>query len=187
MIVNALKIAIGLALVSATAGPAFAQSITAEVRTFAGQTYRLTDVSLEVPYTIVPPRKDDAGPAETAPTTGPRTPMLFGSAAQIGHFLDRGPDPLQGQRQSEIVTLQKDGVEVRLALAALQSLSFTRTRIISTLPPYVAPDHYRHAATAVLLDGSRVVGDYVNFGTTFLRGRTPHGRVDVPWGDIETV
>jgi hypothetical protein len=187
MIGNALKLAIGLALVTATAGPAAAQSITAEVRTFAGQTYRLTDVSLEVLYTIVPPRNNDAGPAETAPTTGPRTPMLFGSAAQIGRFLNGGPDPLQGQRQSETVTLRKNGVDVQVFLAALDSLSFTRTRIVSTLPPYVAPEHYRHAATAVLLDGTRIDGDYVNLGTTFLRGRTSNERVDIPWQDIETM
>jgi hypothetical protein len=186
MIANALRIAIGLVIVGATAGPAVAQSITAEVRTFGGQTYHLTDVSMEVLYTIVLP-KGDAGPSETAPTTGPRTPMLFGSAAQIGRFLDRGPDPLQGQRQSETVTLRKNGVEVRLPLAAVDTLSFTRTRIVSTLPPYVASEHYRHTATAVLLDGSRIEGNYVNLGTTFLRGRTPYERVDIPWQDIETV
>jgi hypothetical protein len=39
----------------------------------------------------------------------------------------------------------------------------------------------------VLLDGSRIEGDYVNLGTTFLRGRTPYERVDIPWQDIETV
>ena len=187
MIGNALKLAIGLALVTATAGPAAAQSITAEVRTFAGQTYRLTDITLEVLYTIVPPRNNDAGPAETAPTTGPRTPMLFGSAAQIGRFLNGGPDPLQGQRQSETVTLRKNGVDVQIPLGALDSLSFTRARIVSTLPPYVAAEHYRHAATAVLVDGSRIEGDYVNLGTTFLRGRTSYERVDIPWQDIETV
>jgi len=189
MIGNALKIAMGLALVTATAAPAAAQSITAEVRTFAGQTYRLTDISLEVLYTIVPPRKEDVGPspAETAPTTGPRTPMLFGSAAQIGRFLDRGPEPLQGQRQSETVTLRKNGVEVRLPMSEMSSLSFTRVRVPSTLPPYVAVEHYRHAATAVLLDGTRVDGDYVNLGTAFLRGRTASARVDIPWQDIETL
>jgi len=189
MIWNALKLTIGLVMVTATAGPAVAQSITADVTTFAGQTYRLTDVSLEVLYTIVTPKNEDAGPgpAETAPTTGPRTPMLFGSAAQIGRFLDRGPEPLQGQRQSETVTLRQNGVEVRVVLAEMSSLSFTRVRVPSTLPPYVAAEHYRHAATAVLLDGSRVEADYVNLGTTVFRGRTPRGRVDVPWGEIKTV
>lgn len=187
MIPNALKIAIGFALVTATAAPAVGQSITAEVRTFTGQTYRVTEVSLEVRYTIVPPTKNDVGPAETAPTTGPRTPMLFGSAAQIGQFLDKGPDPLQGQRQSETVTLRKNGVEVQVPLGALDSLTFTRTRIVSTLPSYVAAEHYRHAATAVLQDGTRIDADYVNLGTTFLRGRTPQVRVDIPWQDIETL
>src|SRR5438874_4957904 len=163
---NAFTVVIGLAVIVGTAGPALAQSLTADVRTFAGHTYRLADVSLEMLYTIMPPRKDDAGPADTAPTTGARTPMLFGSASQIGQFLDKAPAPLQAQRQSETVTLRRDGTEVRLPLTELTSLAFKRTRITSTLPPHVAPQHYRHAVTAVLLDGSQLEGDYVNLGTT---------------------
>ncbi len=38
-----------------------------------------------------------------------------------------------------------------------------------------------------LPDGSRIEGDDVSLGTTFLRGRTAHGTVDVPWQHIETV
>jgi hypothetical protein len=85
------------------------------------------------------------------------------------------------------VTLRKNGVDVQVPLTALDSLSFTRTRVVSTLPPYVASEHYRHAATAVLRDGTRLDGDYVNLGTSFLRGRAPQQRVDIPWQDIETV
>jgi hypothetical protein len=184
---HALQIAIGLAVLAATVGPARAQMATAEVRTFAGQTYRLTDASLEVLYTIMLPKKDEGGPSETAPTTGARAPMLFGSAAAINRFLDKGPEPLQGRRQSETLTLHKDGVEMRVPLAELSTLSFMRQRIRSGLPPHVAPEHYRYAATAVLLDGTRLEGDYVNLGTTFVRGRTPQGRIDIPWEQIETV
>ena len=184
---NALKAAIGLVVLAATAGSAPAQSPTAEIRTFAGETYRLTDASLEVLYTIMIPKKDDAGPSETAPTTGARTPMLFGSAAAIGRFLDKGPEPLQGRRQSETLTLERDGVETRVLLAEVSTLTFMRQRIRSGLPPHVAPEHYRYAATAVMLDGSRIEGDYVNLGTTFVRGRTAHGRIDIPWDQIETV
>ncbi len=185
---NALMIAIGVAVLAATVGQARAQTATAEVRTFAGQTYRLTDASLEVLYTNVPPTKDNGGqPSDTAPTTGARTPMLFGSASSISQFLDKQPDPLLGHRQSETVTLRTGGVEMRVPLAEINALSLTRQPIRSTLPPHVAPEHFRYAATVVLNDGTRVDGDYVNLGTTYLRGRTPHGRIDIPWEQIETV
>jgi hypothetical protein len=184
---NALTLAMGLAVLAVTAGPVRAQSVTAEVRTFAGQTYRLTDASLEVLYTIVVPRKDQGGPSETAPTTGARTPMLFGSAASISQFLDKGPEPLQGHRQSDTLTLRKDGVEMRVSLADVSALHFMRERVRSTLPPHLSPHHYRYAATAVLLDGTRIEGDYVNLGTTFVRGRAAQGRLDIPWDEIETL
>lgn len=184
---NALKIALGVAVLAATAGSAHAQAPAAEVRTYAGQTYRLTDVSLDVLYTIQLPKQDGGGPAEDAPTTGAKTPMLFGSAAAVGRFLDKGPEPLQGHRQSETLTLSKDGVETRVALAEVSTLTFMRQRIRSGLPPHVAPQHYRYAATAVMVDGTIVEGDYVNLGTTVVRGGTPHGRIDIPWEHIETV
>lgn len=184
---NAWTLAIALVVLTATAGPAPAQEPTAEVRTFAGQTYRLTGASLEVLYTIMVPKKDGAEPAEGAATTGARTPMLFGSAASISRFLEKGPEPLQGHRQSEMLTLRKDGVEVRVPLAELRALNFMRQRIRSGLPPYVVSEHYRYAATAVLVDGTIVEGDYVNLGTTFVRGQTATGRIDIPWEQIETV
>ena len=133
------------------------------------------------------PKEDGGGPAEDAPTTGAKTPMLFGSAAAVGRFLDKGPEPLQGHRQSETLTLSKDGVETRVPLAEVSTLTFMRQRIRSGLPPHVAPQHYRYAATAVMVDGTIVEGDYVNLGTTVVRGGTPHGRIDIPWEQIETV
>jgi hypothetical protein len=66
------------------------------------------------------------------------------------------------------------------------ALFFTRQPTRSSLPSYAA-GHYRYAATAVLADGSRIEGDEVSLGTTFLRGRTAQGTVDVPWQHIETV
>jgi len=184
---NALKIALGVAVLAATAGSVYAQAPAAEVRTYAGQTYRLTDVSLDVRYTIQLPKQDGSGAAEDAPTTGAKTPMLFGSAAAVGRFLDKGPEPLQGHRQSETLTLSKDGVETRVTLAEVSTLTFMRQRIRSGLPPHVAPQHYRYAATAVMVDGTIVEGDYVNLGTTVVRAGTPHGRIDIPWEQIETV
>jgi hypothetical protein len=185
---NALVMAAGLVMLVANAAPAVAQTTSAEVRTWTGQTYQLAEPSLEVLYTIMVPKKDDAGgPSDTAQTTGARAPMLFGSAANIGQFLDKQPDPLQGLRQSESITLRQNRSEIRLALANIGALFFSRQPARSTLPPYVAPEHYRHSVIAVLDDGSRVEGDYVNLGTTFLRGRTATGRVDIPWDQIEIV
>jgi hypothetical protein len=184
---NALITAVGLALLIAGAVPAAAQTMTtAEVRTWTGQTYLLTEPSLEVRYTIMVPTNEGPGPSETAPTTGPRAPMLFGSAGTISQFLDKQPDPLQGHRQSDTITLRKGGTEVRLPLANVGALFFTRQPTRSPLPSYAA-GHYRYAATAVLADGSRIEGDDVSLGTTFLRGRTALGTVDVPWHHIETV
>jgi hypothetical protein len=47
--------------------------------------------------------------------------------------------------------------------------------------------HFRYAATAVMNDGSRVEGDYINLGTLVLRGQTTEGRLDISWEDIESV
>jgi hypothetical protein len=186
---NALVTAAGLMMLIAGATPAGAQTTSAEVRTWTGQTYQLSEPSLEVLYTIMVPKKDDAGggPSDTAQTTGARAPMLFGSASNIGQFLDKNPDPLQGNRQSEAITLRQNQSEIRLPLASIGALFFAREPARSTLPYYATSGHYRYSVIAVLDDGSRVEGDYVNLGTTFLRGRTAQGRVDIPWDQIEIV
>jgi len=185
---TAWVIAAVFAVLVADAATARGQTMSAEVRTWAGQVYQLTDPSFEVLYTIVVPKKDEgAAPSESAPTTGARTPTLFGSASTISQFLDKAPDPLFGHRQSETITLRKDGAEIQVPLASLGALFFTRQPARSTLPTYAAADHYRYSATAVLNDGSRIEADYVSLGTTFLRGRTAHGRVDIPWDHIEVV
>jgi hypothetical protein len=184
---NALVVAVALAVLVAGAAPAGAQTLRAEVRTWTGQVYQLTDTSLEVLYTIMLPKKDEGpGPSETGPSTA-KGPMLFGSASAIGEFLDKQPEPLLGHRQSDTITLRKDGAEIRLPLARIGTLVFTRQAARSTLPPYVAPEHYRYSASAVLDDGSRLEADYVSLGTTFVRGRTAHGRIDIPWQHIEIV
>jgi hypothetical protein len=185
---NALVVAVALAGLLAGTGSAGGQTLKAEVRTWTGQTYQLAEPSVEVLYTIMIPRKDQGpAPSETAPTTGAKTPMLFGSASAIGEFLDQQPEPLQGHRQIETITLRKDGAEIRLPLASVDALFFARRPARRTLPPYVASEHYRYSATAVLADGSQIEADYVSLGTTFLRGRTAQGRVDIPWKHIEVV
>jgi hypothetical protein len=184
---KALVMAVSLAAFAAGAAPAGGQTMNAEVRTWTGQVYQLADPSLEVLYTIMVKPANGPEPSEGAATTGAKTPMLFGSAGAISDFLDKQPDPLHGNRQSETITLRKQGAEIRLPLASIGALFFARQPARSTLPPYVAPAHYRYSATAVLSDGSRIEADHVSLGTTFLRGRTAHGRVDIPWEHIEVV
>ena len=194
---------LALAVAAAAASPAAAQDVTAEVRTWSGQSLQLSQPSLEVFYTIVP--KEDgpggqqypgaaAGGAPGAMGSGTSTGSLVGSeiSGSIRNlsrlFRDKGPEPLQGNRQAVTVTLTQAGVERRIPLDAIKDLAFTRTQVAdSTLPPYVAPTHFRYAASALLTDGSRVDGDYVNLGTATLRGLTSQGRVEIPWQDIEVV
>jgi hypothetical protein len=179
--------AVGLTALAVTSLPVAAQSPRAEIRTWGGQVYEVSDPSLELNYTIqVPPPQGGRGPSEGAATTGAKTPMLFGTAEAIGDFLDKQPEPIQAHRLRETITLQKGGAEIRLALNSVNALFFSRQPVPTSLPPYVA-QQYRYSATAVLDDGSRIEGTYVNLGTTFLRGRTPQGRVDIPWDQIEVV
>ena len=182
---SVLRLIIGLAGVVIVVAPGAAQEPVAEVRTWSGPTRRLSQPSLEVFYTILVKRAEGAQSQEASPSTP--APMLFGSTTSLSGMLDKKPEPLSGQRQAEVVTLQKDAVERRIPLLSLASLVFTRQPVVSSLPPYLAPTHCRYAATAVLLDGTTVEGDYVNLGTTILRGTASDGRVEIPWHEIETL
>ena len=98
-----------------------------------------------------------------------------------------GPDSKQGRRRQEVITLGlfRDQIEIRVPLANVSEMTFSRHSVNSTLPSYFARDHFRHAATLKLADGSTVVGDYVNLGTAILRGTSAEGTVDIPWHQIE--
>jgi len=171
--------------------PSAAQDTSAEVRTWGGQSWRLGQPSLEVFYTIPAPPKGGAPESYGAPPPsggGSSSLSMSGSVQALSSFLDTGPGPKQGHRQAEHITIRYGGVETRLPLASITSLTFTRQLVSSSsLPPYYASRHFRYAATAVLTDGSRVEGDYVNLGTLILRGQTAEGRLDISWEDIESV
>ncbi|HWN90467.1 MAG TPA: hypothetical protein VNQ15_03620 [Verrucomicrobiae bacterium] len=179
-----IGLVIGLAGVAIAVAPVAAQEPVAEVRTWSGETLRLSQPSLEVFYTI-PVKEEDPPPSDAAASTAP--PMLFGSPKAMTGMLEKKPDPLSGQRQAESVTLQKGGVERRIPLLSVASLVFTRRPVVSALPSYLAATHFRYAATAVLLDGTTVEADYVNLGTTILRGTASDGRIEIPWHEIETL
>lgn len=187
----AMALSIGFAV------PAVAQDVTAEVRTWTGQSLRLDQPSLEVYYTIVPGKEKEGGAPATpvggapgAATGGGGTAgvTLSGTAKALGTFLDQGSESMQGHRQARTLTLRRGSVETRVPVGSIASLAFTRQPVKNTtLPPHVAGTHFRYGATVVLTDGSRLEGDYVNLGTTLLRGTTPQGRVDIPWEEIETI
>ena len=199
MLIGSLTLAVAAAAVS----PAAAQDVTAEVRTWSGQSVQLSQPSLEVFYTILPKTEEGGGGGYSGASAGGAPGTMgsgSGSGSQIGTeisgsirslsklFKDKGPEPLQGNRQILTVSLTQAGVERRIPLDAIKDLAFTRTQVAdSTLPPYVVPTHFRYAASALLTDGSRVDGDYVNLGTATLRGLTSQGRVEIPWQDIEVV
>jgi hypothetical protein len=187
-----------LVVLGAAALPAAAQDVTAEVKTWAGQSLRLSQPSLEVFYTIVPAEEGQVPGAAGGP------PGSMGSAASSGSligtevrgslqsltrlFSGGGPEPLQGNRQAQTVAVRQAGIERSIPVDTIRDLAFRREHVSnSTLPPYVAPTHFRYSASLVLNDGSRVDADYVNLGTIVLRGLTPEGRVDIPWQDIEVV
>lgn len=185
------KVLIGLVALAGLAAavvPAAAQEVTAEVRTWEGQSWRLTQPSLEIFYTIMPE------PTKAAAPEGEATRISleeFASRSQLererARALEQGPT-MQGHQQTEVLTLSRNGIETQIPLASIRSLQFFRQPVEkSPLPPYVAATHFRTSAAAVLVDGSRVEGDYVNLGTTVLRGMTPQGRVDIPWQEIENV
>ena len=191
-----------LMVAAAAASPAAAQDVTAEVRTWSGQSLQLSQPSFEVFYTIVP--KEDSGGGQGYSGASGGAPGAMGSGTSTGSlvgteisgsirnlsrlFKDKGPEPLQGNRQAVTVSLTQAGVERRIALEAIKDLAFRRIQVAdSTLPPYMAPTHFRYAASALLTDGSRVDGDYVNLGSAVLRGLTSQGRVEIPWQDIEVV
>ncbi len=180
-----IGLVIALAGVAIAAAPVAAQEPVAEVRTWSGETLRLSQPSLEVFYSIPVKAEDASQPSEAeAPAT---SPMLFGSPKAMTGMLEKKPDPMSGQRQAESVTLQKGGVERRIPLLSVASLVFTRRPVVSALPSYLAATHFRYAATAVLLDGTTVEADYVNLGTTILRGTASDGRIEIPWHEIETL
>ncbi len=202
MTARALVLLVAVLLVMVSGTPGIAQELTAEVRTWAGQSFRLVDAGLEVFYSILPPSEVQGG-QPAAPGGGPAmgaaygaTPQtgrfsgvqLFGGTESLGQYFRGGPEPLQGHRRAESVTLYREGVATRIPVANLATLTFGRQPVTnSTLPPYLAPSDIHYRATAQLTDGTRVEGDYVNLGNALLRGSTPEGRVEIPWKDIEVV
>lgn len=186
-----------IASVALWAAPTAAQDVTAEVRTWAGHSWRLAQPSLEVFYTIPAPNQGGPDPYTAGPTGNTSSgqvgsgsaalPVMSGSVGALQSYFEGGPEPRQGHRQADYVTVRLGGVERQIPVASIASLTFARQQVQSTLPPYYSGRHFRYTATAVLTDGSQVDADYVNLGTLVLRGQTGEGRLDLPWQEIQSI
>ncbi len=197
--------------VAATSCPAAAETRSVDVRTHSGLTLRINEALLTAAYTILPrPLYNQTGgqlgatPGQEAPPP-PRPPapngaagaafgILFTSAAIGGSRNGNGqlrpddmPDPMLAERVIDALTIARGDVEVRIPVEQLATLTIVRIPIASPLPSYVAGSHVRHAASAVLRDGSRIDGDYLSTGTIVLRGTTAAGRVQIPLEDVESL
>ena len=197
---------LALAGLAGLALPAQAQDVTADVKTWSGQSWRLSQPSLEVFYTIV--SKSQEEPAGRGGSSGGSSAMdrvtTFNSLSLGGlggglaadpslvtverYFGKKAPDTVQGHRQGEDIMAYRGGVATKIPLGNISSITFKRQPVRdSSLPPYVAGTHARYAADIALVDGTRIDADYVNLGTALLRGTTPDGRIDIPWQDIEVL
>jgi hypothetical protein len=202
---HALIAILALAWVVPFALPAQAQDVSADVKTWSGRSWRLSQPSLEIFYSIVSKPQEQAatggsaGPGSTGmdKVTSFSSLTLGGlsresvdpSLATLGRFFGKSaPETIQGHRQGQEITAYRGGVATQIPLANISSITFKRQPVRdSSLPPYVAATHMRYAADIALADGTRVDADYVNLGTAILRGTTPDGRVDIPWQDIEVL
>ena len=201
----ALIAILALIWVAALALPVPAQDITADVKTWSGQSWRLSQPSLEVFYTIVSKPQEQSG-AESAGSTGgggmdkvtTLNSMTLGSLSResvdpslvtLNRFFGKSaPETIQGHRQGQEITAYRGGVATQVPLGNISSIIFKRQPVRdSSLPPYVAGTHIRHSADIALVDGGRIDADYGNLGTAILRGTTPDGRLDIPWQDIEVL
>src|SRR5262249_38696711 len=149
---------VGVALLASLAlwaAPVAAQDVTAEVRTWDGQSWRIAQPSLEMFYTIPPASKGanpsdpyTAGPSGNTAGGSPATAMgsglsMSGSIGQLQSYFDDGSGPRQGRRQADYITVRRGGVERQIPFSSIASVTFARHPVPSTLPAYYVNRHFR--------------------------------------------
>ena len=178
------------------AGSALAQESSANIRTYQGVSTKVADPSLEVFYTIGEPKGMEGGGSQGSGSQSFGTMINVSSTSSAGAGGDQSAGGgagkeaalLRGHYQANYVTVSSQGVERRLAWDQIRAMRFTRKPVNVTglqLPPYVP--HYKYAVSVNLMSGEKVEADYVNLGATVVRGSTPGGQVEIPWGEIEHV
>ena len=198
----ALTLAMLVGMLADSVVSANAEETTVTVQTRTGLSLELSQPAVEVTYTIIPPRSERGAGEAPAPAGamappgagaglgmlggGGAEPLLSGSVSGLAKMFKPGVETLRARREKDGLTLYRGGVEIRIPVDRITSLTVTRQRVTeSPLPPYAAIGHVRHAVVAVLTDGSTVEGDYVSFGTAVLSGTTPQGHIEIPLEDVE--
>jgi hypothetical protein len=184
-----------VAMIVATAPVAKAavcQGATATVRTYEGESYTAANLSLESFYTIGelkarPPEREtfqsmiSVSGSPTTPQAGGSEPKPYGGDQQKSE-----EKMLPGHSRIGQLTVVRNGVETAIPLERIRGMLFVRSPVQdSPLPLYIS--HYRYSVYVSLLAGQTVYGDYVNLGTTVLRGTSSAGRVEIPWEEVERV
>jgi hypothetical protein len=184
-----------VALVLFLAGSAPGQDISATIRTYQGVSYNVADLSLEVFYTIGEPKSIGHNPSQV---TGlqPSGPLV--SVTNMGGTPSGGEQPggggaaeerlLRGHSRATDITIWRQSVETRIPLDQIRAMRFGRKLVAVAglrMPPYI-PD-YKYSVSVILMTGDQVEADYVNLGATIVRGTTPNGQVDIPWGEVESI
>ncbi len=173
-----------VAVVVFSAGTALGQDSSATIRTYQGVSYKVADPSLEVFYTIGEPAEKAEGgkfPSTISITTGPTAGVSGGEQPSAAPLL-------RGHSRAGDITVWRQGVETRIAADQIRAMRFTRKPVTIAglqFPPYIP--YYRYSVSVSLTSGEQVEADYVNLGATIVRGTAPNGRLDIPWGEVESI
>jgi hypothetical protein len=173
--------AAALTIVALWGSCADAQQVTAEVRTWTGQSFTVSDPTFEIFYTIMPSVTAALGGAggyagapgavpggaPTGMVPAPRgdlgqQPLNIGvgsvgfqvgtaSQAASGTLLPEGQASKQGRRQQETIRLTRQGVDVHVPVANLVSLIFTRNLVQRSSLPPYAALTHFHHGATAVL------------------------------------
>jgi hypothetical protein len=180
--VAAVAVAVVLAF---GAGSALGQESSATIRTYQGVSYKVVDPSLEVFYTIGEPKEknEESTVQSSISISTSATAATGGEQPAAG---EKEEKLMRGHARATSIVVSRQGVETRIAWDQIQDMRLSRKPVtVAGLPPYIP--HYRYAASVKLMSGQQVEADYVNFGTTIVRGTAPNGRVDIPWEEVESI
>jgi hypothetical protein len=175
-----------IAIVMLMAGGALGQESSATIHTYQGVSYKLTDPSLEVFYTIGEAKGTTEGAKLPSMISISTSATAGGGEQAAGGGQEAGL--LRGHSRANEITIANQGVETRVPLEQIRALRFTRTPASVgglQLPPYVP--YYRYSVSVSLIGGEHVDADYVNLGGTIVRGTAPNGRVEIPWEEVESI
>jgi hypothetical protein len=184
-----------VAVVVFLAGSAPGQDINATIRTYQGVSYKLADLSLEVFYTIGEPKSIGHNPSQVTglQPSGPLVSVTSMGGTPSGGEQSGGGGAaeerlLRGHSRATDITVWRQGVESRIPLDQIRAMRFSRNPVTVMglrMPPYI-PD-YKYSVSVALVTGEQLEADYVNLGATIVRGTTPNGQVDIPWGEVESI